>query len=81
MGVSEAIDNTLRALINFGDEVLIPEPCFVSYALRYAGGSAPISIPCTKDNGFILTKEQIKSRITDKQSWSLCPFRPTPPAA
>ncbi|HHT83234.1 MAG: aminotransferase class I/II-fold pyridoxal phosphate-dependent enzyme [Christensenellales bacterium] len=79
VGVSEAIDNTLRALINFGDEVLIPEPCFVSYApcVTLAGG-APISIPCTKDNGFILTKEQIKSRITDKTKLVFVPFPSNP---
>jgi aminotransferase len=51
----------------------------VSYApcVTLAGG-APISIPCTKDNGFILTKEQIKSRITDKTKLVFVPFPSNP---
>ncbi len=79
VGVSEAIDNTLRAVLNFGDEVLIPEPCFVSYApcVVLAGGE-PVSIPCTADNGFILTKEALEKYITPKTKLLFIPF-PTNP--
>lgn len=79
VGVSEAIDNTLRALINFGDEVLIPEPCFVSYApcVTLAGGT-PVCIPCSADNSFILTKDALEQHITDRTKLLFVPF-PTNP--
>lgn len=79
VGVSEALDNALRALINFGDEVLIPEPCFVSYApcVTLAGG-VPVSLPCTADNGFILTKELLEEYITDKTKLLFMPFPSNP---
>jgi len=79
VGVSEALDNALRALINFGDEVLIPEPCFVSYApcVTLAGG-VPVSLPCTADNGFILTKELLEEYITDKTKLLFVPFPSNP---
>ena len=67
VGGSEAIDNAVRALINPGEEVLIPEPCFVSYksCVLLAGG-IPVIIPCTPDNGFKLTPEALKNAITPK---------------
>lgn len=79
VGVSEAIDNALRALLNFGDEVLIPEPCFVSYApcVKLAGG-VPISIPCTADNGFIVTKELIEKYVSPKTKLIFLAFPANP---
>lgn len=67
VGASEAIDIALRALIDPGDEVLVPEPCFVSYkpCVSMAGG-VPVTITTTADNAFKLTKEQVLSKITDK---------------
>lgn len=79
VGVSEAIDNSLRAILNYGDEVLIPEPCFVAYApcVTLAGG-VPVGIPCTADNGFILTPEIIEKYVTDKTKLLFFPY-PTNP--
>ena len=79
VGVSEAIDNSLRAVLNPGDEVLIPEPCFVAYApcVTLAGG-VPVGIPCTADNGFILTPEVLEKYITDKSKLLFFPY-PTNP--
>lgn len=79
VGVSEAIDNSLRAVLNDGDEVLIPEPCFVSYApcVILAGG-VPVGIPCTADNGFILTPDVLKKYITKKTKLLFFPY-PTNP--
>ena len=59
VGGSEAIDMTVRALVAPGDEVLIPEPCFVCYdpITRLAGG-VPVPVTTTAENGFRLTPEQ-----------------------
>lgn len=79
VGVSEAIDNTLRACLCPGDEVLIPEPCYVSYApcVTLAGG-VPVPIPCSGENGFILTKEVLEEKITDRTKLLFFPY-PTNP--
>lgn len=67
VGVSEGIDIAFMALLNPGDEVLLPEPCFVSYApaVRLAGG-VPVTVKCVKENGFILTPEMLEEKITPR---------------
>lgn len=67
VGASEGIDIALLALLNPGDEVLLPEPCFVSYApsIRLAGG-VPVILKCVKENGFIVTPEMIENNVTSK---------------
>jgi len=67
VGGSEAIDNAVRALVNPGEEVIIPEPCFVSYksCVLLAGG-IPVVIPCKPENGFKLMREDLKNAITPK---------------
>lgn len=67
VGVSEGIDIAFMALLNPGDEVLLPEPCFVSYApaVRLAGG-VPVTVKCVKENGFILTPEMLEEKITSR---------------
>ncbi|MGN0815120.1 MAG: aminotransferase class I/II-fold pyridoxal phosphate-dependent enzyme [Candidatus Coproplasma sp.] len=67
VGASEAIDLTLRAICEEGDEILVPQPCYVSYApsVTLAGGT-PIAVNCVADNDFILTPEQLEARITPK---------------
>lgn len=67
VGASEAIDLTLRAICEDGDEILIPEPCYVSYApaVSLAGGT-PVPVHCVADNDFVLTPEQIAAAITPK---------------
>jgi aminotransferase len=67
VGASEGIDVSLRALIEPGDEVLVVEPCFVSYrpCVLMAGG-VPVSVPATPENGFRVTGGDIQSRITSK---------------
>ncbi len=66
-GVSEAADLAFRAIINPGDEVIIPEPCYVSYkpSVSLAGG-VPVPVPTYQDDEFRVTSEQIKESITDK---------------
>ena len=67
VGASEAIDIALRAILNPGDEVLIAEPCFVSYApcVLLAGGT-PVPVPCTFENGFKLRADAVERAVTPR---------------
>lgn len=66
-GVSEAADLAFRAIINPGDEVIIPEPCYVSYKPSvFLAGGVPVPVPTYRDDEFRVTAEQIKDNITDK---------------
>jgi len=80
VGASEGIDVALRAIVNPGDEVLVVEPCFVSYqpCVTMAGG-VPVSVPTHAGNGFRVTADDIESRITPKtKAVMLCyPNNPT----
>lgn len=66
-GVSEAADLAFRAVINPGDEVIIPEPCYVSYkpSVILAGGE-PVPVATYQKDEFRVTAEQIKKSITEK---------------
>ncbi|QIZ10694.1 aminotransferase [Priestia megaterium] len=67
VGASQAIDLAFRAILNQGDEVLIVEPAFVSYApLVSIAGGTPIAISTSPANGFKLTPEQLEGAITEK---------------
>ncbi|MDH7602703.1 MAG: aminotransferase class I/II-fold pyridoxal phosphate-dependent enzyme [Armatimonadota bacterium] len=65
VGVSEGMDIAMRAVLNPGDEVIIPEPCFVSYqpCVLFAGGK-PVPISTCEENGFIVRPEQIRDAVT-----------------
>ena len=80
VGASEGIDVALRAIVNPGDEVLVVEPCFVSYqpCVLMAGG-VPVSVPTCAENDFRVTADDIESRITPKtKAVMLCyPNNPT----
>ncbi len=67
VGASEGIDLVLRACLNEGDEILVPDPAYVSYApiIELCGG-VPVSVPCVADNGFILTPEAIEGKVTKR---------------
>jgi len=66
-GVSEAADLAFRAIINPGDEVIVPEPCYVSYkpSVSLAGGK-PVPVPTYRENEFRVTADQIEKSITKK---------------
>lgn len=66
-GVSEAADLAFRAVINPGDEVIVPEPCYVSYkpSVSLAGGK-PVPVPTYRENEFRVTADQIEKNITKK---------------
>lgn len=67
VGVSEAVDIAMRAIINPGDEVLIPEPCYVSYAActTLAGGKA-VAVPTDPNNQFKVTPDDLEKYVTNK---------------
>ncbi len=79
VGVSEAIDIALRALINPGDEVLYHEPCYVSYSpsVTLAHGKA-VAVPVHEKDQFMLRADELEKRITPKSKILLLNF-PTNP--
>ncbi len=82
VGGSEAIDAALRVMVDPGDEVLIPEPCYVSYlpCVQLSYG-APVTIELRAENQFKLTKEQLLAAITDKTKILIMPFPNNPTGA
>lgn len=82
IGGSEAIDISLRAMIDPGDEVLIPQPSYVSYlpCVTLAGGT-PVIIELKEENEFKLTKEELLKSITEKTKILILPFPNNPTGA
>lgn len=82
VGGSEAIDAALRTMVDPGDEVLIPEPCFVSYVpcVSLAGG-VPVTIELKEENEFRLTKQELLDAITDKTKILMISFPNNPTGA
>ncbi|BCJ92658.1 aminotransferase [Anaerocolumna cellulosilytica] len=82
IGGSEAIDISLRAMLDPGDEVLIPQPSYVSYlpCVTLAGGK-PVIIELKDKNQFKLTKEELLEAITDKTKILILPFPNNPTGA
>lgn len=79
IGGSEAIDIALRAMLDPGDEVLIPQPSYVSYlpCVRLAGGT-PVIIELKEEDEFKLTKQELLDAITDKTKVLVLPFPNNP---
>ena len=79
VGGSEGIDIALRAMLDPGDEVLIPQPSYVSYlpCTMLAGGK-PVIIPLNKENEFKLTKEEVEAAVTEKTKVLVLPFPNNP---
>ena len=82
VGGSEAIDIAFRAMLDDGDEVLIPQPCFVSYlpCAKLAGG-VPVVISLKEENEFRLTPEELLAAITDKTKVLILAFPSNPTGA
>lgn len=82
VGGSEAIDIGLRAVINPGDEVLIPQPSYVSYEpCAIMANATPVIINLKHENQFRLTKEELLDAITDKTKVLILPFPNNPTGA
>ncbi len=82
VGASEGIDAAFRAVIAQGDEILIPEPCFVCYApLVMLAGGIPVPIECKIENDFKLTKDELQKAITCKTKGLLLSYPNNPTGA
>lgn len=82
VGGSEAIDIGLRAVINPGEEVLIPQPSYVSYEpCAILAGAKPVIINLKAENEFRLTAAQLREAITDKTKVLILPFPNNPTGA
>ncbi len=82
VGGSEAVDLTLRTLINPGDEVLVTEPCFVCYApLVSLADGVPVALPTKEENDFRLTAEQLRGAITEKTKLLILSYPNNPTGA
>jgi aminotransferase len=82
VGGSEAIDIGLRAMINPGDEVLIPQPSYVSYEpCAVLAGAMPVIINLKAENEFRLTAEELEEAITDKTKILILPYPNNPTGA
>ncbi len=79
VGASEAIDLALRAILNPGDEVLIPEPSYVAYmpCVHFTGAKA-VGIPCGVEDGFRVTPEKLSEKITPKTKAIILPYPNNP---
>lgn len=82
VGGSEAIDIAMRALIEPGDEVVIPQPAFVCYGpICELAGGRPVYINTKEENRFKLTAAELKSVITDKTKLLVLPYPNNPTGA
>ncbi|MBP8855292.1 MAG: aminotransferase class I/II-fold pyridoxal phosphate-dependent enzyme [Oscillospiraceae bacterium] len=82
VGGSEAIDMCIRALVNPGDEVIIPEPCYVSYLpITTLTGGVAVPLPLTAEHQFKLTAKALKEAITPKTKLLIMPFPCNPTGA
>jgi aminotransferase len=79
VGVSEALDIALRAIINPGDEIIYHEPCYVSYSPSIAmTHGVPVAVSCKAENGFSVTAEAIEAAVTPRSKALVLNF-PTNP--
>lgn len=82
VGGSEAIDIAMRAMVNPGDEVLIPQPSYVSYEpCALLTGAKPVIINLKHENQFRLTAQELEEAITDKTKILVLPFPNNPTGA
>lgn len=82
VGVSEALDLAMRAILNPGDEVLVPEPCYVSYkpCITLAGGT-PVPVPTSAQDNFCVHVEALKKAMSEKTRAILLGFPSNPTGA
>ena len=82
VGVSEALDLALRAVISPGDEVLIPEPCYVSYqACTTLAGGVPVNVAAKIENEFRITPEELEKYVTPRTKVLLIGYPNNPTGA
>lgn len=82
VGASEGIDLAIRAIVNPGEEVIIPAPSYVSYSpcVKLVGG-VPVPVTTKAENNFVLTPEELDKVITDKTKAIILPYPNNPTGA
>jgi len=82
IGGSEAIDVALRCLVEAGDEVILPTPCYVSYApCATLAGAKVVEVPLSMKDGFVLTEEKLRAAITPQSKILLLNYPNNPTGA
>ena len=82
VGVSEALDIAMRAILTPGDEILIPEPCYVSYkACASLAGAVPVAVPAKIENNFSVTPADLEAHVTHKTKALLIGYPNNPTGA
>jgi aminotransferase len=82
VGGSEALNLAAIALLDNGDEMIIPTPCFVSYqAAAITAGGVAVEVPCTMDNNFDVDPEDIRKAVTSRSKAILLGFPNNPTGA
>lgn len=82
IGGSEAIDAAIRAVVNVGDEVIIPQPSYVCYEpITALAGGVPVIIELEAEDNFKLTPEKLRAAISDKTKALILPFPCNPTGA
>ncbi len=82
VGVSEGLDLAMRAILNPGDEVIMPDPCYVSYSpCVILPGGTPVMVPTSGDNNFEISAADIEARVTDKTRAILIGYPANPTGA
>jgi aminotransferase len=82
VGGSEAIDIAMRALVEAGDEVIIPEPCFVCYCpIAMLAGGKPVVVETRAEDGFKLTPQALRAAITPRTKVLVLPYPNNPTGA
>ena len=82
VGGSEAIDMCIRTLVQPGDEVIIPEPCFVCYEpITTLSGGVPVHVACHQEDEFRLRADALKDAITPRTKLLIMPFPNNPTGA
>ena len=81
-GTSEGLDLALRAIINPGDEVIIPDPCYVAYPADIVlAGGVPIFVPTNEENNFVIKATDIEAKITKRTKAILIGYPANPTGA
>ena len=82
VGGSEAIDMAIRALVNPGDEVIIPQPSYVCYEpITRLSGGVPVIIKTREENGFKVTKEELQEKLSSRTKILILPYPSNPTGA
>lgn len=82
VGVSEALDIAMRAILTPGDEILIPEPCYVSYkACASLAGAVAVAVPAKIENNFSITPPDLEAHVTNKTKALLIGYPNNPTGA